>query len=593
MGPPGRTAPSRSGQTRRSRLQKPAPSPQVTTLPTLVLYGARRLASRVKSQLAASLWRHPVTSTPSRVLFAPETVAEADPAIAADIYAGVFALAGDVVDVSGGSPFLVTPPSRDWAEALHEFSWLHHLEANATELSSSNARALFDEWLQAPVVAGSVANDLDVSARRLVNWLVQSPLLLNGADPSFRQRYYRALGRHIRRLERALGTAPRGLTRLNVAAALALAGTVIANEGRLARWAGGILADTMASDIMPDGGHASRSPEALVETLGAVIPLREALLRRQLPVPAALRDAIDRMIPMLRFFRHGDGGLAHFHGAGHVPASAVEAVLAFDDVGGQPAANARYVGFQRIEAGASALIVDTGRVPPPPYAARAHASALAFEFSNGATRIVVNCGALDRARPDWSAAARATAAQSGLVVADTSSARVLDRWPLRHLLGALLYGGPRSVEVRRAPLAMQAEHDGYRLLFGLTHERTMSLSQDGLWLEGEDRLIGRDRLDGLPFAVRFHIDPSVKTRLERSRRRAVLTLPDGAIWLFGLDQGPELTLEESVVLVGPRRVRRTAQVVIAGNTLTDDTVRWHIARHSAPLDAAPAAPDPA
>lgn len=583
---------------REFRLQKPAVPPPTTTLPALIAYAGRRLSGRVVAQLAASLWRRPVASVPSRVLFAPETVAEADPAVAADIYAGVFALGGDVVDVSGGSPFLVAPPSRSWAEALHAFDWLHHLEANATELSSSNARALFDEWLQATMAApGDFANDPSVAARRLVNWLVQSPLLLNGADPTFRLRYYRALGRHLRRLERLLGGLPRGMARLDVAAALALAGTVILNEQKLARWASAVLADTLHSDVLADGGHISRSPEAVIEALAALIPLREAIIRRQQPVPVVLRDAIERMVPMLRFFRHGDGGLAHFHGAGHVTPGAIDAVLAFDEVGGQPVANARYVGFQRLEAGASVAIVDTGRVPPPAYAGAAHASALAFEFSHGMTRIIVNCGALGRARTEWTAAARATAAQSGLVVADTSSARLLDRWPMAEALGPLMYGGPRTVEVRREPLAMSATHDGYRALFGLTHERGLALTEDGLWLEGEDRLIGRDRLDGLPFAIRFHIGPTVKVRLERSGRRALLALRDGSIWLFGVDHGPDLALEESITLVGPRRVRRTTQVVIAGNTLTDDTVRWHIGRHAAPLDAAAAldtaaAPEP-
>lgn len=563
------------------------PHPPAVTLATLALYAAARLGTRVRRELAASLWKRPASPPPARVLFAPETVAEADPAVAADIYAGVFALAGDVVDVAGGSPFLVAPPSRAWAEALHGFDFLHHLEANATELSSSNARALFDEWLQAEGRGPSdeVAGEFHVAARRLVNWLVQSPLLLNGADPSFRQRYYRALGRHVRRLERALAALPRGSTRLAVAAALALTGIVVAGQARLQRVAMAILDATLATDVLPDGGHATRNPEAVLDALAALIPLREAYVRRQQAVPAPLSEAIDRMMPMLRFFRHGDGTLAHFHGAGHVPAAAVDAVLEFDDVSGQPAANARYVGFQRIEAGASAIVMDTGGTPPPPYGCAAHAGALAFEFSHGARRIVVNCGALGRVREEWASAARATAAQSTLVVDDTSSARILDRWPLDGALGPMLYGGPRAVEVRREQNSVTAAHDGYRALFGLTHERTITLSEDGLWLEGEDRLVGRDRLDGLPFAVRFHIEPAVKIRVEKGRRRVVLNLPDGAIWLFGVDRGPDLAIEESVVLTGARTVRRAVQIVIEGNTLTDDTVRWHLARHSAPLDA--------
>jgi uncharacterized heparinase superfamily protein len=396
----------------------------------------------------------------------------------------------------------------------------------------------------------------------------------------------RALGRHLRRLERAVVLLPPGIVRLKVVTALAVAGTVIADEARLQRWALGALGGFLAGEVLPDGGHASRSPEALAELLAVLVPLREALVRRQHQVPVPLRDAIDRMMPMLRFFRHGDGGLARFHGTGFVGPSLVDALLAFDDAGGAPAANARYSGFQRLEAGGTTVILDTGGAPPPDHAARAAASALAFEMSHGAHRIVVGCGALGNARADWETAARATAAHSTLTVADRSSARVLTRFPLDGILGPVLYAGPRTVDVAREPRAVKASHDGYRAPFGLVHERTLGLSDDGLSLSGEDRLVGAGRVEGLAFAIRFHLDPAVKPRIERRRRRALLTLPDGGIWVFTVVEGPPLVTEDTVVLVGPRRARRSLQIVIHGDTLTDGTVRWHIGRHAAPLEGA-------
>ncbi|WP_420391714.1 heparinase II/III family protein [Acuticoccus sp.] len=553
-----------------------------TTRRTLLAYALRRAGERIAGALGPARWRRPRSVTPQRVLFAPETLASADPTVAADIYAGVFVLAGEVVDAGGRSPFAVPPPSSAWAEALHGFSWLHHLEANATALSSSNARALVDEWF-AVETRGGVAQAPAVAAERLGNWLVQSPLLINGADPDFRERHLRGLGRHMRRLERALPAMPHGSARLKVAATLATAGAVLTGEARLMGWALGQVALSLEHDVLPDGGHASRRPDALVDALAVLIPLREALRRRQVAVPGPLSDAIDRMMPMVRFFRHGDGGLAAFHGAAPVCPSDLEVLFAFDDVAARPPTNARHVGFQRLAAGRSVVLLDTGRPPPPPYADRAHASPLAFEFSHGATRLVVSCGALGLARPAWSDAARATAAQSTLTVADTSCASFVSRWPLARWLGPAIYDGPSTVSVERDRLAVAASHDGYRARFGLVHTRRVVLSSDGLWLDGEDRLVGQDRRDGLPAAIRFHLGPTVRARLEKGRRRALLTLPDGAIWMFGVDAGPPLALEDSVCLGEDRRVRRTTQLVIAADTLTDAPVRWHIAEHAKPL----------
>ena len=68
--------------------------------------------------------------------------------------------------------------------------------------------------------------------------------------------------------------------------------------------------------MLPDGGHVSRNPGVLVELLLDLLPLRQAFAARNVPPPNAVLNAMDRMMPMLRFFRHGDGNFALFNGMG-------------------------------------------------------------------------------------------------------------------------------------------------------------------------------------------------------------------------------------------------------------------------------------
>ncbi|MEM8663064.1 MAG: heparinase II/III family protein [Pseudomonadota bacterium] len=534
------------------------------------------------ARLGQLIWQRTLTAPASRVLFAPETLLESDSAKAADVYAGVFTLAGITVDAAGQSPFSLPPPSKAFARELHGFSWLVHLEANPTALSASNARALIDEWLGSKSANGRDATAPDVTAERMMAFLVQSPLLLGGADDLFRQRYFRTLTRHMRRVERYLVRMPPSLVRAEAAAALAIAGTVVADQTGVQRWALAVLGGSLAEQVLPDGGHVSRSPEALLRLLAALLPLREALVRRQQPVPPALSGAIDRMHPMVRFFTHSDGGLCGFHSTSPQPSRLLDAIALYDEVEGSPSGQARYTGFQRLEAGSAVALFDTGGAPPPAFGTLACASALAFEFSHGSQRIVGSCGPLGLAQPSWARAARATAAHSTLALKDRSSARVLAFWPLRRLIGPVLYRAPQAV-VAREDISVEASHDGFLAEFGVIHHRRLTLGEDGLYLGGEDWLTGTDRLTAAPFAVRFHVGIGIRVRLDKKKRRAMLLLPDGAIWLFGVEEGPQLRLEESVMLAPERRLRRTAQLVIAGNTLTDPTIRWHIARHGDPL----------
>lgn len=548
---------------------------------------ARGSSGRMLARTLALFATRPVTSVPSRILFAPETSREADPVVAQDIYAGVFAFAGEVADVAGGSPFDVPPPSDDWARTLHSFSWLVHLEANATALSSTNARALFDDWVSREGRHGPIAAELDVKADRITAWLVEAPLLLNGAPAEFRTRYLRALGRQLRRLERAIGRVPPGVLRLKAASTLALAGVCVADEARLMRTGLSLVAGELAAQILPDGGHRTRSPDALLAAAAAALPLREALLRRRLEVPQAISEALDRMVLMVRFLRMGDGHFVGLHGAGALSADDIDAVLAFDDLSGAPLSNARYSGFQRLVDGEALVVMDTGTAPPPGFADAAHASALAFEFSHGAYRIIVGCGPLGAAREEWTDVARETAAHSTLQLADVSSARIVGPGWLTPFLGTPLVAGPGAVNVERTQNTVTASHDGYRARFGLDHARSLSLLSDGLTLAGEDRLTGEGRLDNLTFHLRFHLGPDVKVRLHASRRQAVLSLPDESLWVFTVAEGPTIAVEDSIAVIGPGRAHRNVQLVVSGSALSDHTIRWHLARRADPLERPP------
>src|SRR5581483_7864817 len=110
-------------------------------------------------------------------------------------------------------------------------------------------------------------------------------------------------------------------------------------------------------------GHISRNPGAVVELLLDLLPLRQAFASRNIAPPQPLLNAIDRMMPMLRFFRHAAGTFAHFNGMGPTPVDLLVTLLAYDETRGAPLANAPHSGYQRLEAGGAVIIMDTGRAP--------------------------------------------------------------------------------------------------------------------------------------------------------------------------------------------------------------------------------------
>jgi uncharacterized heparinase superfamily protein len=312
-----------------------------------------------------------------------------------------------------------------------------------------------------------------------------------------------------------------------------------------------------------------------------LLPLGQVFAARNVPPPPALLHAVDRVMPMLRFFRHGDGRFALFNGMGPTQPDLLATILAYDDNYGAPPSNAPHSGYQRLEARDTILIMDTGRPPPFELSADANAGCLSFELSTK-QRIVVNCGMPEVGKANWRDFARSSAAHSTIVLNDVSSCRFLERPSLRRLFGNPIIDGPRHVSVEREEtddaISLRASHDGYFRRFSLIHRRNLTLAADGKSLEGED-LFSRQEGEPLPrkfrdtFAVRFHLHPEIRASKLPDALSVALLLPNKDVWTFSAD-ADEVVLEDSVFLAGQDGPRRTQQIVITGVTGKAPRVAW-------------------
>jgi uncharacterized heparinase superfamily protein len=526
-------------------------------------------------------WRFSPATT-DRLLMAPKDLRTADPTRASEIYSGRFAFAGKVVICDGRSPFEMEPPSEEWAESLFGFGWLRHLRAAESGITRANARALVDEWITLQALGDAVAWRTDVVARRIISWLSQAPMVLHEVDTKFYRRFLRNLTRQVRYLRGTLGSARDGMPRLQGIIALTYASLCMKGQMRNAKSATRRLMHELERQILPDGGHISRNPGVLIELLLDLLPLRQAYASNNIPPPPALLNAIDRMMPMLRFFRHGDGNFALFNGMGPTSADLLAAVLYYDDARGTPVANAPHSGYQRLQAATTVMLADTGTPPPIGVSQEAHAGCLSFELSSKQHRIVVNCGMPATNRASWRHVARGTAAHSTVTVNEAGSCSFLaTRW-LRRLLGTPIISGPSEVPVAREDredgVVLRASHDGYADTFGILHQRTWRLSPDGRSLDGEDvfapasgeKLPGGGRDE---FAVRFHLHPAVKASRLTDGHGAMLMLPNREAWTLDAYEDP-VTLEEGVFLAGSEGPRRAVQLVIHGRARKVPRVRW-------------------
>jgi uncharacterized heparinase superfamily protein len=546
------------------------------------------VARRTLRSIAGRLRGHPlirlsfIPRKADRLLIAPQDLRTADGTRASEIYAGRFVFAGKVVVSDGRSPFEITPPSEEWAAALLGFGWLRHLRAAESGITRANARALVDEWIAVQGAWHSTGWQPEIAARRIVAWLSQAPLILHDADEQFYRRFLKSLVRQVRYLRHTAIEARDGVPRMQALIALTYAALCMAGQARHMRSAVKHLVAEIERQILPDGGHVSRNPGALIELLLDFLPLRQAFQARNLAPPQQLNNAIDRMMPMMRFFRHGDGAFAHFNGMGPTQPDLMATILAHDDARGAPLANAPHSGYQRVELGEMVLLMDAGGPPPISVSQQAHAGCLSFELSHGLQRVVVNCGLPGTNRETWRQVARATAAHSTVVFNDTSSCRFLESSSFKRLLGTPIVSGPREIQVTREERAdaiiLRTSHDGYADRFKVIHQRALKLALAGNRVDGEDLFVATDG-DMIPsdipddFAVRFHLHPAIKANKLTDGHGAMLMLPSRDVWVFTAYED-RVEIEESVYLSGSDGPRRAVQVVIYGRARKIPRVHW-------------------
>ncbi len=509
--------------------------------------------------------------SPDGLTLEPMNVWRGDARRGSAMLRGEFSFAGETVAIEG-VPWTMRRPGEAWRAALHGFGWLADLHAVGSDAARRRARELADDWIGRFRRWDELAWRPDVMGARIAAWISEHDFFCATAEDGFRRRFYESLARQTRHLARAVrlgAVAEDGVPRLVALKGLVYAAAALPGGERRLAAALDALAAEVQRQVLPDGGHFQRDPARHLGVLQDLIDIRAILIAGQHEVPSAVLGAIDRMAPMLRFFRHGDGGLALFNDGGEEEEWRIDAVLNRSEATGKAPASAPHSGFQRLAAGRTVVIADVGPPPPPGADRAAHAGTLSFEMSVGKERMIVNCGAHRGPSAEWRAAQRTTAAHSTLVLADRNSSEIL---PSGHLGRR-----PATVECRRedadGAVLVDASHDGYRENLGTLHRRRLYLSAGGDDLRGEDTLVGEA---SHPFAVRFHLHPSVKVSLLHDGTSALLRLPNGAGWRFHANGGA-IALEESIYMGTPGEARRTEQLVIRGTMAPGTTtVKWAI-----------------
>jgi uncharacterized heparinase superfamily protein len=521
--------------------------------------------------------------SPLRLVAVPRDHVLGDRARGDALLGGRFALGNEEIALAE-IDFSAVGARGPLAREVQGFSWLRDLSASASRDKGARlAEAIAGRWLIAHGTRVDEAWAPDLWGERILFWTAYAPYILSSRDAGYRSALLNTLARGSRHLDSTADKAPPGLPRITAwAGALVAALTVQGAISRLSRAESGVMR-SLAGAQFEDGGLMSRNPQEqmlLVDRLGLV---RAAYFAAKQTQPEALENAASAALAALHGVTMGDNALSSWQGGNAGDPARLAALVEGCGLRARPLRQARGWGYQRLSALGTIIVLDAAPPPPARMASTGSASTLALELSDGAQRLVVNCGGpglVPTAMPsELVQALRSTAAHSTLVLDDTNSTAILPDGSLGK--------GVTDVEIARSEdndcSRIEASHDGYVKGFSLLHQRRLSLGNDGKEVRGEDRLSPRGRRkirEAAPFAIRFHLAPGVEATITADGMGAILRSAGAPPWNFRC-RGAMLQVEESLFVNGRGEPVPSLQLVVVGEvSAIGGEIAWQFRRSS-------------
>ena len=534
-----------------------------------------------KGSLLSRLFGH--GRAPLRLVAVPRDHVPGDRKRGDALLAGRLILGNEAVALAD-IEFASVGTSGPLAREVQSFSWLRDLAASASrEKGARLAEAIAGRWVIAHGTRIDEAWAPELWGERILFWTAYAPYMLSSRDPGYRSALLNTLARGAKHLDANADRAPPGLPRITAWAGLVVAALTI--EGGLSRLSKGEsgLMRALAAAQFEDGGLMSRSPSEQVLLVDRLGLLRAAYFAAKQGFPDALENAAAAALAALHGVTMGDHALSSWQGGNPGDPARLTALVDGCGLRARPLRQARGWGYQRLSALGTIIVVDAAPPPPPKMAALGCASTLALEMSDGAQRLVVNCGGpgpVPTALPDELVQAlRSTAAHSVLVLDDTNSTAILADGSLgKGVTDVVIERGEDNDSSR-----IEASHDGYVKGFGLIHQRRLSLGNDGKEVRGEDRLIARGRRkirEAAPYAIRFHLAPGVEATVTADGMGAILRSASAPPWNFRC-RGAMLQIEESLFIDGQGQPVPTLQLVVVGEVSgVGGEIAWQFRRSS-------------
>ena len=457
---------------------------------------------------------------------------------------------------------------------LHKFSWLPLIDIKKDK---ELCKIIIQEWLDHYSNYKSDIWHPTTIAYRLIFWITCAPITIRNEDLIFRSKITNMVLKQALHLSKNLSLIKSKIDRVLAIFSLILVSTAFEGHKKLLDSSLKKLNDQIKDMLDKQGLIKSKNLEEQFWLLHHLIIIKESLRTSQNPVPETLEDFIEMIGKNFSSLLYSNNTLPLFNGAKHYDCSNFLQFIKLKGYKFHTDANNTNFLFGKIKK--LEIIMDANNPPPDEFAQNYQAGSLSFELLNAGVKIITNTGSANNFSKELAYISQSTAAQSSLVINDTSACQFQKSPMLRKYYGNALLEKSKIIKKEFAQdkvlTTLRAAHNGYEQKYATLFERHLVLNGEETLLSGVDTLtVARNEYAFLNFSLRFHVMPDA--RLIQTNGGDILISIKNQGWKFQC-KNQDVKIENSLYFAEKEKVLETTCIVVEGTLKQEiNKIMWSL-----------------
>ena len=457
---------------------------------------------------------------------------------------------------------------------LHKFSWLPHIDIKKDK---DVVKSIIQEWLDHFSNYKSSVWHPAIISSRLIFWITSAPITIRNEDLIFRTKITNVVLKQALHLSKNFSLIRSPIDRILGVLSLILVSTAFEGYKKLLESSLKKLQDQTKDILDKKGFVKSRNIQDQFWMLHHLILIKESLKISQNPIPETLEDTIEIVGKHFSSLLYANNNVPLFNGAKEYDCTNFVQFLKLKGYKFNSENNETNFLFGKIKK--LEVMMDANNPPHDAFAQNYQAGCLSFELVHAGVKIITNTGSASNFSKELAYISQSTAAQSCLVINDTSSCLFQKSPLLRKYYGnALLEKSQvtnKDFKQDKIIAHLKACHNGYSQKYASLFERHIVMNGEENIVNGEDTItVSKNDYAFLNFSIRFHVLPDA--RLIRTHGGDILISVKNQGWKFKC-KNYDVKTENSLYFAENDKVQETSCIVVEGTLKQEmNKILWSI-----------------